>query len=129
MARNAFVTNWAVRGPRGLFDLQSRHRVSTNAKKWRSGTYQTSYTKYFFGQAVASDEDFGNLYRKSGTTQKHLVKREEIPRTDFKLSFVCVTDTPGSQNTMQRSANTKRTNEDRNAACKAGQLGASDRGM
>lgn len=129
MTRNAFVANWAVRGPGGLFSLPPKHQVSANAKRFRSGAYQTSYTKCFFGQAIVSNEDFGNLYRKSGTAQKHVVKKEEIPRTDFKSSFVCIMDTPGSQNTMQRSANTKRINEERNAACKDGQLAASDHGV
>lgn len=128
MTRNAFVANRAVGGPGGLFNLPSRRSISANVKSFRSEAYQTSYTKRFFSQAVASNEDFSNLCTKSGTAQKHLVKREAIPRTDFRSSFVCVMDIPGSQNTMQRSANTKRTNEDRNAACKDGELGASNWG-
>ncbi len=128
MTRNAFLANRAVRGPGGLFSLPSTRSVSANVKLFRSGAYQTSYTKCFFSQAVASNENFGNLYRKSGTAQKHIAKREEIPRTDFNSSFVCVMDIPGSQNTMQRRANMKRTNENRNAACRYGQVGASDRG-
>jgi len=118
VTRNAFVANRAVRGLGGLFNLPSRRSVSANVKYFRSGAYQTSYTKRFFSQPVASNEDFSNLYTKSGTA--HMVKREEIRRTDFRSSFVCVMDIPGSQNTMQRSATTKRTNEDRNAACKDG---------
>lgn len=68
------------------------------------------------------------IYTRNQESHINIVKREEIPRTDFRSSFVCVMDIPGSQNTMQRSADTNRTDEDRNAACKDGQLGASDWG-
>jgi len=52
--------------------------------------------------------------------EKSLVERNEIPRTDFKSSFVGITHAPGSRNDVPRNESTKRTKEKRNAACMDG---------
>jgi hypothetical protein len=88
--------------------------------------YQTSYTECPCGQAVAPNEVFGDLRDKSGIhNETFRYVGEEMSRTVLKASFVGVTHIPGSENTIQMSASTKRTNENRKAICRDGLVGAS----
>jgi len=91
-----------------------------------ASAYQTSYTKIFCGQVIAPNEVFGDLHDKSGIhNEAFRYEGEERSRTVLNTSFVSVTHIPGSENTIQMSASTKRTNKNRKAMCRDGLLGAS----
>jgi hypothetical protein len=117
-----------MRGVWRLYNLPPARRISTKIsisviEPTKHRRQNASVVKRFVRMRSSIIYVGNHIY----ATELHInIKREEIQRTDIKTFLVGVTHIPGSHHTIQMSVSTKRTNNNRNAACVNGWTEISD---